>query len=77
MLDVFAALLPVAGRPAPTDDFFLLGGNSLLAGGSRRSCASGWGPRRAARPRRGPDGARSGHPARRGGDRTRRGGDSA
>ncbi|WP_274918766.1 non-ribosomal peptide synthetase [Streptomyces sp. WZ-12] len=30
VLDVFAALLP-ARRPGPADDFFLLGGNSLLA----------------------------------------------
>ncbi|MFK0289756.1 amino acid adenylation domain-containing protein [Streptomyces sp. NPDC090442] len=31
VLDVFTALLPVTRRPGPSDDFFLLGGNSLLA----------------------------------------------
>ncbi|GAA0416116.1 amino acid adenylation domain-containing protein [Streptomyces luteireticuli] len=31
VLDVFTELLPVARRPGPSDDFFLLGGNSLLA----------------------------------------------
>ncbi|MFE7312363.1 amino acid adenylation domain-containing protein [Streptomyces sp. NPDC057555] len=31
VLDVFTALLPIAHRPGPSDDFFLLGGNSLLA----------------------------------------------
>ncbi|WP_232792011.1 non-ribosomal peptide synthetase [Amycolatopsis sp. M39] len=31
VLDVFAEVLPAAGRPALSDDFFLLGGHSLLA----------------------------------------------